>query len=337
MIFCVIFVRITKACPKVSAPPAHRHQKIVVQASTSDLLRCFASFVDQRCSHLYKEKQRFRFDPRETISWIRIADRALLVQGWQDVAFLNPVNVVFFFMMVRDSLRPVDIHTVYDLQCNIMACLYLAFSYMGNEISYPLKPFLVESNRDVFWQRTISLMSQLSGNMLRVNQDARFFTELFYELKSYNVHLANPHIDQASISTFKSVPNSYPFNTVTANKQQQTMCSDTTFTGKNLKVTNKQNESRITASKNNANNKLVKPANSSQLIPNKASQALDDPALFYANVHTANSDVHDATLLPKLDMSISKLKPQCFKFLNKSEQYVMYGSNNEEPNLTYCI
>jgi hypothetical protein len=57
---------------------------------------------------------------------------------------------------------------------------------MGNEISYPLKPFLVDNdNRSVFWSRTVTLMSHLSQNMLRINREPRFFTELFYELKSF--------------------------------------------------------------------------------------------------------------------------------------------------------
>ena len=101
---------------------------------------------------------------------------------------MNPVNVVFVYLLVRDTLRSGQgAHTVYELQCNVMTCLYLAFSYMGNEISYPLKPFLIEENRSVFWTRVVTLMDKLSANMLKINRDPRYFTELFYELKSFSL------------------------------------------------------------------------------------------------------------------------------------------------------
>lgn len=177
-----------------------QHKKIVVQASTNDLLNCFAQFIGQQCTHLLRETyvnplcymnsnigKRIKFEPEDTINWLRSADCALLIQGWQEIAFMNPVNVVFVYLLVRDTLKaPESTRTVYDLQCNVMACLYLAFSYMGNEISYPLKPFLIEENRSIFWQRTCDLMNKLSGNMLRINRDPRYFTELFYELKSFS-------------------------------------------------------------------------------------------------------------------------------------------------------
>jgi len=40
-----------------------------------------------------------------------------------------------------------------DLHSYVLTCLYLSYSYMGNEISYPLKPFLVDDNREKFWDR----------------------------------------------------------------------------------------------------------------------------------------------------------------------------------------
>uniref|UniRef100_A0A3Q3IR38 Uncharacterized protein n=1 Tax=Monopterus albus TaxID=43700 RepID=A0A3Q3IR38_MONAL len=55
---------------------------------------------------------------------------------------------------------------------------------MGNEISYPLKPFLVESSRDAFWERALELINRLSTDMLRINADPHFFTEVFQDLKN---------------------------------------------------------------------------------------------------------------------------------------------------------
>lgn len=185
---------------RLSQPNLSQHKKIVVQASTNDLLNCFAQYISQRCSHLINETyinplcymnnsvgKRIKFEPRDTINWLRSADCALLIQGWQEIAFINPVNVVFVYLLVRDTLKSAEsARTVYELQCNIMTCLYLAFSYMGNEISYPLKPFLIEENRSIFWTRTVDLMDKHSANMLKINRDPRYFTELFYELKSHS-------------------------------------------------------------------------------------------------------------------------------------------------------
>lgn len=47
------------------------------------------------------------------------------------------------------------IETERDLHGYVLTCLYLSYSYMGNEISYPLKPFLVDDNRERFWDRYV--------------------------------------------------------------------------------------------------------------------------------------------------------------------------------------
>jgi len=58
---------------------------------------------------------------------------------------------------------------------------------MGNEISYPLKPFLVDDNREKFWDRCILIVNHMSRDMLRINSEPAFFTEVFSELKSVGV------------------------------------------------------------------------------------------------------------------------------------------------------
>ena len=70
----------------------------------------------------------------------------------QDVAFINPANVVFLYMLVRDLVDGEE-SSEQELQASVLTCLYLSYSYMGNEISYPLKPFLVEESKDKFWDR----------------------------------------------------------------------------------------------------------------------------------------------------------------------------------------
>jgi len=43
-------------------------------------------------------------NPEDPVTWLRTVDRSLLLQGWQDTAFINPANVVFVFMLVRAEL-----------------------------------------------------------------------------------------------------------------------------------------------------------------------------------------------------------------------------------------
>ena len=51
--------------------------------------------------------------------------------------------------------------TLLLLQAVVLACLYLSYSYMGNEISYPLKPFLVETDKEKFWDRCVTIINKL--------------------------------------------------------------------------------------------------------------------------------------------------------------------------------
>ncbi|XP_064455035.1 cyclin-dependent kinase 5 activator 1-like [Ornithodoros turicata] len=163
--------------PAPPAKPSSPQRKTVIQASTSELLRCLGEFLSQRCKRLRD------FQPGDAVLWLRTVDRSLLLQGWQDIAFINPANVVFLYMLVRELVDE-DVSSERELQAVLLTCLYLSYAYMGNEISYPLKPFLVDENRDKFWDRCLLIISTLSGKMLRINSEPGFFTQVFTELKS---------------------------------------------------------------------------------------------------------------------------------------------------------
>ncbi|KAM9802898.1 cyclin-dependent kinase 5 activator 2b [Syngnathus typhle] len=151
-------------------------RRIVIQASTGELLRCLGDFVCRRC---FKLKE---LNSGEVILWFRNIDRTLLLQGWQDQGFITPANVVFVYLLCEDTLDE-SVASAAELQGAFQTCLYLAYSYMGNEISYPLKPFMIEANKDVFWETSLSIIERLSGKMLQLNADPHFFTEIFQELK----------------------------------------------------------------------------------------------------------------------------------------------------------
>uniref|UniRef100_A0A1I8IRC2 ANK_REP_REGION domain-containing protein n=1 Tax=Macrostomum lignano TaxID=282301 RepID=A0A1I8IRC2_9PLAT len=133
-------------------------RRLLVQASTSDLLKCVAAFLRQHCSELH-------CDSGSVVSWIRSVDRNLILQGWADMAFVNPPNLVFFYLLPSLGAAAATLLT-----------WYVAYSYMGNEISYPLKPFLVDGNpQGGLVDRCISLANLRSADMLRLNSDPAFF------------------------------------------------------------------------------------------------------------------------------------------------------------------
>ncbi|XP_004084632.1 cyclin-dependent kinase 5 activator 2 isoform X3 [Oryzias latipes] len=151
-------------------------KRVVMQASTGELLTCLSNFLRHRCVKL-KE-----LSSNQVILWFRKVDRALLLQGWQNQCFISPTSLVFVYLLCRDEVDE-DTSSEQELHATFLTCLYLAYSYLGNEISYPLKPFLVESSRDVFWERVLELIRRLSADMLRINAEPHFFAEVFQDLK----------------------------------------------------------------------------------------------------------------------------------------------------------
>nr|XP_046238682.1 cyclin-dependent kinase 5 activator 2-like [Scatophagus argus]XP_046238683.1 cyclin-dependent kinase 5 activator 2-like [Scatophagus argus]XP_046238684.1 cyclin-dependent kinase 5 activator 2-like [Scatophagus argus]XP_046238686.1 cyclin-dependent kinase 5 activator 2-like [Scatophagus argus]XP_046238687.1 cyclin-dependent kinase 5 activator 2-like [Scatophagus argus]XP_046238688.1 cyclin-dependent kinase 5 activator 2-like [Scatophagus argus] len=155
-------------------------RRVVVQASTGELLRCLSDFLCRRCVKLKD------LSSNQIVVWFRNVDRALLVQGWQDQCFISPASLVFVYLLCREAVDE-DTSSEQELHATFLTCLYLGYSYLGNEISYPLKPFLVEPSRDAFWERALELINRLSADMLRINVDPHFFTELFQDLKNQGV------------------------------------------------------------------------------------------------------------------------------------------------------
>ncbi|KAL2101291.1 hypothetical protein ACEWY4_003052 [Coilia grayii] len=152
-------------------------KRVIVQASTSELLRSLGEFLCRRC---YRLK---RLSPADPVLWLRSVDRSLLLQGWQDQGFITPANVVFLYMLCRDVISA-EVSSERELQASLLTCLYLSYSYMGNEISYPLKPFLVEAEKEAFWDRCLEIINRMSTKMLQLNSDPHYFTQVFADLKN---------------------------------------------------------------------------------------------------------------------------------------------------------
>ncbi|XP_063701255.1 cyclin-dependent kinase 5 activator 2 [Culicoides brevitarsis] len=214
----------------------HGPRKTVIQASTSELLKCLGMFLHDRCKKLRD------FQAGDAVMWLRAVDRSLLLQGWQDVAFINPANVVFVYMLVREIVDGEETKES-ELQAAVLTCLYLSYSYMGNEISYPLKPFLVEDSKDKFWDRCLLIVNRLSSNMLRINAEPGFFTEIFTELKGCGTPMSTATTPNNNNSSSAVASSSVTHNTTT-----------TTTTTAYHYISNSASNNSINNNNNNNNN-----------------------------------------------------------------------------------
>ncbi|XP_012685779.1 cyclin-dependent kinase 5 activator 2b [Clupea harengus] len=151
-------------------------RRVIVQASTGELLLCLGEFFCRRCNKIKG------LNPNDIIVWFRNVDRTLLLQGWQDQGFITPASLVFVYLICRETVTD-NVCDRGELQGIFLSCLYMAYSYMGNEISYPITPFMVEGNRDTFWDLALGIIDNISDKMLQINIDPHVFTEVFQELK----------------------------------------------------------------------------------------------------------------------------------------------------------
>ncbi len=65
-------------------------KKTVIQASTSELLKCLGHYLYKKC---YKLRD---FQPGDAIMWLRTVDRSLLLQGWQVILFQYFLSLSIF-------------------------------------------------------------------------------------------------------------------------------------------------------------------------------------------------------------------------------------------------
>uniref|UniRef100_A0A3B4ZEC4 Cyclin-dependent kinase 5 activator 2-like n=1 Tax=Stegastes partitus TaxID=144197 RepID=A0A3B4ZEC4_9TELE len=167
--------------PRHRAPKAgHRHGPIPVPVPT----------VPERGHRQRQGRPELTVSPRRVVVQVGASHGDREGQGsylscpvpLQDQCFISPASLVFVYLLCRDVVDE-DTSSEQELHATFLTCLYLSYSYLGNEISYPLKPFLVESSRDAFWDRALEVIERLSGDMLRINADPHFFTEVFQDLK----------------------------------------------------------------------------------------------------------------------------------------------------------
>lgn len=145
----------------------------------SDLLHSLGIFVQEQCQHLHNIPT-----PSEVAMWVRCADRALQLNGWTINSFLIESHVVFTYMLIASALRQgYELYTLTDVKELVLMCLYVSYTYNANEISYPLRPFLVRQDRVAFWDKCTSVSLGASSSMLKLNRDRSYYTDVLSSLK----------------------------------------------------------------------------------------------------------------------------------------------------------
>lgn len=144
----------------------------------TDLLQNFGVFVQKKCSHLHSVPS-----ASEVSMWVRCADRALQLNGWTINSFLLESHVVFSYMLVACAFEKYEVRTLADAKELVLLCLYVSYTYNANEISYPLRPFLVKQDRSAFWDKCTDISLSCSGMMLRLNRDRGYYLDTLASLK----------------------------------------------------------------------------------------------------------------------------------------------------------
>lgn len=148
----------------------------------TDLLHCLGTYVHHECKGLLS-----RPTAPEVAMWIRCTDKALHLNGWTINSFLLESHVVFTFMLLQNAFEKFQVRTLTDAKELVMMCLYISYTYNANEISYPLRPFLVKQDRVAFWSKCTQLSLDSSSEMLRMNRDNIYYSELVHHLRSYSI------------------------------------------------------------------------------------------------------------------------------------------------------
>ncbi|XP_045557926.1 cyclin-dependent kinase 5 activator 1-like [Salmo salar] len=102
-------------------------KRVMVQASTGELLHCLGEYL---CRHCYRLQN---LSPNDPGLWLQSVDRFLLNHGWGNQSILTPANVVFVYMLCRKVVSS-EAATEHQLQAVVITSLYLTCSYMGNVV-----------------------------------------------------------------------------------------------------------------------------------------------------------------------------------------------------------
>ena len=148
----------------------------------TDLLQNLGIYVQSHCTRLHTIPS-----ASEVAMWVRCADRALQLNGWTVNSYLLESHLVFTYMLLNNAFERFTLKTLADVKEIVLMCLYISYTYNANEISYPLRPFLVKQDKVAFWDKCTSLSLAASSNMLRLNKEHTYYADTLASLKRVTI------------------------------------------------------------------------------------------------------------------------------------------------------
>ena len=160
-----------------------RTAKAPCALSERNAVDCFAVSIWCRLSRSLQN----RLDARDIADWLKSSEQALFAADWQHERVLTTSTVALLHMMMRGALAtPANSGGTLsgrilqtdgsELKAVILACFYVVCSYSGQEITYPMWPYLATASEH-FWSLTISLGLRFSRQLLLLNSSRLAFRE----------------------------------------------------------------------------------------------------------------------------------------------------------------
>ncbi|XP_022526850.2 cyclin-dependent kinase 5 activator 1 [Astyanax mexicanus] len=153
------------------------HRTVVRNVFCSQLLRLVGEFLCRRCRLLAGLR------PTVPPFWIQNVDVSLTVLGAQQQSFICSGTVAFLYMLLRDSVSA-EVSSMEELRAVLLSCLYVSYAYIGHEVHYPAWPFIMKTDRQTFWKRTLDITKRMSGKMLHINTSPDVFAKVISDLKN---------------------------------------------------------------------------------------------------------------------------------------------------------
>lgn len=151
-------------CEKlVQKPLPPKPRKTVIQASTSELLKCLGVFLHRKCTRLRD------FQAGDAVMWLRTVDRSLLLQGWQVSNFWGKKgkNVTG-----KRGLRDFEVYSDLEYTLENVLLNYLEVNMFWNLVLIFWGFFTLGSFRE------INAKINLCGEVIRDRK--KFFVSLFH-------------------------------------------------------------------------------------------------------------------------------------------------------------
>ncbi|KAG9272322.1 cyclin-dependent kinase 5 activator 1-like, partial [Astyanax mexicanus] len=163
---------------QVSSPAsALTHEMVLDNVCTAELLYLLGEFLCRRCRNVG------RLTPWVSTSWLCTVDMLLVVSRRQRKPFLCPGSVVFLYMLCRDCVSA-EVSSKKELCAELLICFYISCSYIGTKLGYRARSFMLGSDGQEFWKRTLDITKRMSHKMLQINISPQFFAQVLADLKN---------------------------------------------------------------------------------------------------------------------------------------------------------